>query len=432
MILGARLNTLSELWQDLIIANGVSNKMRLLFLSHELPSPIDSETLPQYYTIPFLSKLFGHDITIISFASQFARNEDLDHLRTFCTVENPIKFHKSAQKKLLSRRAIKNAVQNFPKDLRLRLFVNLLDYYYDRRMDAAISKAIDNNNFDLIVSTRPMASYVVEAATPKIVQPLDAAYEWHRQVFEKSTGLRKTSFGVQYALTRLYERRIYEKFDACLVVTQLDKALLESLNPRIRCNVIPIGVDVDYFSPGALHAQPSCLVFVSNMREPSAVAHVLDFYREIFPLILRENPDVRLYLVGRPSREITSLSSDPSVTVTGYVNDVRPYMAKSTVFVAPEVLGTGMKNKVLQAMSMGKPVVTTTAGARGIAAKSGEHLIVADNFDDFARETVSLLNDQSFRHRLGAHARSLMKERYSWETVSNTLNEVILNVLGGP
>jgi glycosyltransferase involved in cell wall biosynthesis len=404
--------------------------MKLLFLSHEIPSPINSETLPLYYLIPLLSTLYGHDITIISFASQFARDEDLEHLREVCSVENPIRIHKSAQKKLLSFTAVKNSILNLPKNLRLKLFVNLLDYYYDRRMDVAISQAIDKKNFDIIFSTRQMASYVVEAATPKIVQPFDAAHEWHRQVFVKSRGLKKISYGVQYALTRLYEKRIYEKFDACLVVTQLDKALLESLNPRIQCRVIPNGVDVDYFSPGDRNEESACLIFVSSMHEPTAVAHVLDFYNEIFPLILRENPDVKLYLVGRdPSKEIISLSADPLVSVTGYVTDVRPYVAKSTVFIAPEVLGTGMKNKVLQAMSMGKAVVTTTTGARGIAVNNKEHLVIADNFNEFAREIVSLLNDQNLRHRLGENARRLMEVRYSWEIVTNTLNEVLLNVL---
>lgn len=404
--------------------------MKLLFVSHEIPSPVNSETLPVYYVIPRLSTLYGHDITLISFASQHSRAEDLEQLNNFCSIENPIRIHRSLQKKLLSFRAIKNSILNLPKNLKLGLYVNLLDYYYDRRMSQAIKGAIEKNNFDLIFSTRPMASYVVDVAAPKIVQPFDAAYEWHRQVFVNSRGLKKISFGVQYALTRSYERHIYGKFDACLVVTALDKELLESLNPRMQCTVIPNGVDVDYFTPIDKREELSSLIFLSNMNEPTAIAHVLGFYNQVLPLILRVNPDVKLYLVGRnPSKEIVSLAEDPLVTVTGYVNDVRPYIAKATVFIAPEVLGTGMKNKVLQAMSMGKAVVTTTTGARGIAVKNKEHLVIADNFNDFAKETVSLLNDQSARHRLGENARGLMEAQYSWEAVTKMLNQLLVEIV---
>jgi glycosyltransferase involved in cell wall biosynthesis len=172
------------------------------------------------------------------------------------------------------------------------------------------------------------------------------------------------------------------------------------------------------------------LIFLSSMNGRPAIIHVIEFYRKVFPSIRRDNPDVKLYLVGRdPAKEILDLSVDPSVHVTGYVADVRPYLARSAVFIAPTMLGTGMQNKVLEAMSMGKAIVTTTAGARGIAVKNGKHLVIADNFNEFARATASLLNDQSLRHRLGENARRLIEVQYSWEAVTKTVNELLLNVL---
>ena len=103
-------------------------------------------------------------------------------------------------------------------------------------------------------------------------------------------------------------------------------------------------------------------------------------------------------------------------------------MAQSTIFIAPEFLGTGIKNKVLQAMSMGKAVVTTTAGVRGIAARDGEQLVVADTFKEFAKRTVSLLKDRQMRATLGANARKLIEEQYSWETITKALNELLVNI----
>jgi polysaccharide biosynthesis protein PslH len=403
--------------------------MKLLFLSHDIPSPALSDTLPLYYLIRHLSASYGHDITLISFVSERSRTEDIEHLKSVCSVANPIQIQWSSHKKLVAK-AVKNSILNLPKNLRHGLFVNELDYYYDRRMDQTVKEVIEKNNFELLCSTRQMANYVVDVDAPKIVQPFDALSEWHRQVSSNSRGLKKIAYGIRSALNRSYEKHIYEEFDACLVVTQRDKELFGSLNPRIRCKVVPNGVDVDYFSHIGTDEESSSLILLAGMRGPVAVANVLYFYNEVFPLILRESPDVRLYLVGRdPAKEVVQLSSDPLVSVTGYVDDVRPYIAKSTVFISPEILGTGIKNKVLEAMSMGKAVVTTTLGAQGISVRSGEHLLIADTPKEFAKKTVSLLTDRQLRATIGANARKLIEEQYSWEITTKALNELLVNIV---
>jgi polysaccharide biosynthesis protein PslH len=403
--------------------------MKLLFLSHDIPSPALSDTLSLYHLIRHLSTSYGHDITLVSFVSERSRPEDSEYLKSVCTVANPIQIQWSSPKKLAAK-AIKNSILNLPKNLRNGLLVNELDYYCDRHMDQMIKKVLEKNSFELLFSTRQMANYVVDVDIPKIVQPFDALSEWHRQVSSNSRGVKRTAYGIRHILNRTYEKHIYDKFDACLVVTERDKELLESLNPQIRCKVVPIAVDVDYFSHIGMNEEPSSLVLLAGMRGPVAVANVLHFYNEIFPLILRERPDVMLYLVGRdPAQEVVHLSSDPLVSVTGYVDDVRPYIAKSTIFISPEILGTGMKYKVLEAMSMSKAVVTTSLGAQGIPVKSGEHLQVADTPKEFAKATVSLLNDQRLRATIGANARKLVEEQYSWEAVTKVLNELFVNVL---
>jgi len=402
--------------------------MKLLFLSHDIPSPAASDTHSLYHLAGHLSDLYGHDVTLISFVSERSRAEDFEHLKNVCSIKNPIRIQWGSRKKLLLK-AVKNSILNLPRNLRHGLWINELDYYYDHRMDQTIKEALRSNDFELIFSTRQMANYVVDIDIPKIVQPFDAMSEYHRQVFASSRGLKRIVRGIRYVLNRSYEKHIYERFDRCLVVTQLEKELLESVNPRIRCAVIPIGVDVDYFSPIDINEEPASLTFLARLQYSVAIANILYFYNKIFPLILRENPDVKLCLVGRdPAKEIMELSADPLVKVTGYVKDVRPYLAKSTVIIAPEIVGTGMKNKVLEAMSMGKAVITTDIGVRGIAFKNREHLVVANTPSEFAKETMSLLTDQRTRTTLGSNARKLVEEHYSWEAVAKVLNELLINI----
>jgi|ERR1035437_1095242 glycosyltransferase involved in cell wall biosynthesis len=402
--------------------------MKLLFLSHEIPSPAVSDLSVHYHHIRDLSKLYGHNITVISFASERSSIQDLEHLKSFCSIEDTVKMKRQFMK--LPVIVAKNGIHNLPKNIKHGLLVNELDYFYDRRMEQKIQEAVKKDTFDLILSTRHMANYVVDIDVPKIVCPLDAMFEQRRQVFVNSEGLQRAIYGLRYVLNRSHEKHIYEAFDACLVVTQQDKMLLESLNPRIHCVVVPVGVDVAHFSPIDRIEEPSSLVFVSAFQYPPQVANVLHFYNEIFPLIRKKNPEVKLYLVGRdPVKEVVDLSADPSVFVTGYVEDVRPYLEKSTVFVAPIILGTGMKTKVVEAMSMGKAIVTTTLGVQGIAVKNKKHVVVADNPNEFARATISLLKDQQARATLGANARKLVEERYSWETMAKALNESLYKVL---
>jgi len=403
--------------------------MKLLFVSHDIPSPAASDTLAFYHLICHLSAQYDHDITLISFLSERPRGEDLEHLKSVCSIADPVSFRWSSSKKLLFNSVKSNAL-NLPKNLRQGVVLNELDYFYDRRMDRKIKDLMKKDSFELIISTRQMANYLVDVDAPKIVYPNDAMYEARRQVFAHSAGLERVAYGLRYILNRSYEKRVYEKFDACLVVTQRDKELLESLNPRIRCIVVPNGVDVNYFSPIDVEKDSASLIFLSAMQYPANVANVFYFYNEIFPLILREISDVKLYLVGRdPVKKIVALSADPLVRVTGYVEDVRPYIAKSTVFIAPMILGTGIKNKVLEAMSMGKAVVTTSIGAQGIAVRNREHVLVADNAAEFARGTISLLRDRYARVTLGTNARKLVEEQYSWEAITKLLDQILANVL---
>ena len=151
---------------------------------------------------------------------------------------------------------------------------------------------------------------------------------------------------------------------------------------------------------------------------------MLYFCRQIFPLILEKIPEVHLYIVGlNPPQEILDLT-DKNVTITGSVDDIRPYVYKASVFVAPLRFGSGIKGKVLEAIALGRPVVTTSIGAQGLSVVSGKHLIIEDDHQKFAAKTIELLGNNHLQQKLIKNGLKLVNEKYTWDKIIPELNKI--------
>ncbi|MCP4610423.1 MAG: glycosyltransferase [Planctomycetes bacterium] len=255
---------------------------------------------------------------------------------------------------------------------------------------------------------------------PKIIHELDCETEMIRQwsVNANNPG-EKLLRWIQYVKAKRYESNILRKFDASIVLSTYDQDILNSLCPEANMVLIPLGVDTDFFEPLAEEEEWPSLAFVGDMNHPPNIDAILFFYDNIYGKIKETLSETKLYIVGRnPTKEIYNLSSDESVTVTGYVEDVRPYLARSSVSIAPFVSGTGIKNKILEAMAMGKAVVSTSIGCRGINVSPNEDIIVADDPKEYADEVIRLLTDSLLRNNMGHNARKSMKTNYSWDKIA--------------
>jgi sugar transferase (PEP-CTERM/EpsH1 system associated) len=198
---------------------------------------------------------------------------------------------------------------------------------------------------------------------------------------------------------------------------------------------VPNGVDLDYFSPRASESaerQPPTLVFSGVMDYRPNVDGVAWFVRSILPSIRTAVPDVRLFIVGnRPSKTVQRLASDPGVIVTGFVPDVREYVARG-VSIAPLRIARGIQNKVLEAMAMGRPIVATPQAFEGIDAEPGRDLMVAADEREFAARTIECLQDSGHAGRLGKAARARAEQRYSWSKNLALLDELLPSTGGFP
>lgn len=398
--------------------------MRILVLCHDIPSPTFSDTLPVYHFIKSLHSDYNHDIKLICFDSGKTKiNNDIEI--------NTVKFkeNNNIYSEFFTMFFNMFRYSNLKHKFKSKTFPNLLDYYFDSEMNKKIVNALEESEYDLIYLTRPMANYVTDLDISKVIQPYDAVYKWHEQTLKATKGFKKLFYKISYILTKYYEKNIYKKFDVCIVVTETDKKSLKFLNPDLNIIVIPNGVNTEYFKPIYVKEEFPSLIYVSDMSSNITATNILHFYNNIFPLIREKVPEVKLYLVGRnPIEDIKVLSSDPSVVVTGYVEDVRPYLAKSSIFIAPMIFGTGIKNKVLEAMSMGKCVVTSKKGAQGIIAVNNKDIIVVDDKREFAMYVVELLHNKLLRKTIGNNARTIIQTGYSWTKITEKLNNVFLDL----
>jgi len=253
---------------------------------------------------------------------------------------------------------------------------------------------------------------------------------WQRHYDVARNPLWKIVSWIEWKRMAKAERGYLQKADHVLAVSQNDlNTFSKFLDPR-KLTVIQTGADTDFFQPTGQEEIPNSLVFTGSMDWLPNEDGIFYFANKIFPLILAKVPDVSLYVVGRnPSQRLRDLAARiPNVQLTGWVEDVRPYLAQRAVCIVPLRIGGGTRLKIYEAMSMAKAVVSTSIGAEGLPVKSGEHLLVGDTPSSFAESTLQLLGDRSLRDQLGRRARLLVEQNYSWATVSDDFAQVLEKV----
>jgi glycosyltransferase involved in cell wall biosynthesis len=223
---------------------------------------------------------------------------------------------------------------------------------------------------------------------------------------------------VQWMRLKSYEADVCRRADRVVAVSEADREAIHAIAPEVEITIVPNGVDLDehigYHGP----VEPFDLVFTGKMDFRPNVDAMLWFGQEVLPLILEHRPDVKLAIVGqRPHPRLAPLRDVPGVTITGWVDDVRPYIAGATVYVAPLRVGGGTRLKLLQAMAMGTAVVATSLGAEGFPVVHSRDLLLADAADDFAQAVLTLLDDPEQRAQLGTAGRRFVESNYGWDAL---------------
>lgn len=401
--------------------------MRVLMIAGYLPYPQMSGGRIRIYNL--LRRVASrHEVYLAALLESPEDADGLPHLREFCAEVETASFPAHQRSRLAKAPGmLRYALQGKPPDLMLLHSGELLGKI--RRLFSKIA-------FDIVQIESVMGLYLEELprANYKSIQMFQNV-ESHRFVriarFERSR-YRKLRAWVNGVSMARWEPRYAEMFDRCTTVSEADQQLLMKANPRLRVDVIPNGVDLEKYqllSPASEKAPPS-LMFIGNMGYPPCVDAVLYFCREILPLIRQEMSAVELWIVGaEPRPEVLALDGG-GVHVTGRVRDVVPYYQQSTVCVVPLRAGGGTRLKILEAMALGRPVVSTTIGCEGLDVVDGEHLFIADTPEKFARQTARLLHDPLLTQRMCANARHLVEAKYGWDAIAQRLMDVYELIAG--
>ena len=387
--------------------------MKILIICHGLPSPSDATSLRVLESLKYLSEKYKHDIMLLA----FKQSRESPDLSKYCQVETidrlTMKDKIWATVNMFSPKNIFSATPNL--------------FNYSPKMQKQVTKLLAKHKFDVIaIDHFSMLYYTLELGVPQVLLEIMPASKIYQTYIHLERILRnKMLFLLQYYALKKFEKK-WNRLNIAIAVSESQKKSILAYMPDINIVVIPHGIDTNYFRTVDMEHDFPTLLISGGMRRLLNVRDVLWFYNEIYPLIKEKMPQVKLYIVGRaPAKEILRLSVDKSVVVTGYVKDLRPYFSHAWVVVAPLLNIFGVKIRVLQAMAMGKPVVSTSMVTSGIDVSAGENIILADDPREFAERVIELLNNEELRNRIGANARKLMEEEYSWERLTDELNKVL-------
>ncbi|MEO0073538.1 MAG: glycosyltransferase family 4 protein [candidate division WOR-3 bacterium] len=233
--------------------------------------------------------------------------------------------------------------------------------------------------------------------------------------------LARSYAAIQYHKLVRYEKRFLPLFDRRIAVTSVDAATLSRIAGGVRVDAIPAGVDVEYFCPKSTPEDDRVIISVALMRWTPNIVSTRWFLEKVLPLVRAECPEARFLIVGaEPPESIRAYHDGEKTIVTGLVDDVRPLIAQAAVFVVPTQVGSGIRIKVLEALAMGKAVVSTSIGCEGIEGLvNGENIVIADQAEDFARSVVALMRDPSRRREMGRRGRELICQHYQWDAIAS-------------
>jgi sugar transferase (PEP-CTERM/EpsH1 system associated) len=393
----------------------------LLYLVHRIPYPPNKgDKIRSYHILKHLSH--NHRIHLGTFIDDEKDWEYVEKLKEICGETCFVKLDPQASRV----RSLSGLIANQPLTL---------PYYRDAGLQKWVNNLLDTRHINnILVFSSAMAQYVNEScSTHCVIDFVDVDSDKWKQYSKTKPWPLNWLYRRESRLLLEYERKIAKAFDASAFVSETESDFFKQLAPETAAKVTYFnnGVDAEYFSPENINTNPyqndtDTLVFTGVMDYWANIDAVEWFAHNIFTLIRTQLPSVEFYIVGsKPTARVTALSALPGITVTGSVEDIRPYIAHAALVVVPLRIARGIQNKVLEAMAMEKTVIASPQAAEGIRALHSQELFVEDKEQNFADRIISQIKNGP-NMKIGSAARTRILKDYSWRRILDQVDTLLL------
>lgn len=389
--------------------------MKILYVCHRFPFPPKrGGKIRPFNMIRHLTEQ-GHEVVVASLARDAAEAKEGEGIAPHCarfmveTVRNPVQGAKM--------------VLNLP-----RRTPSSMGFFHSAKLARRVADELATNSYDLVfVHCSSVAQYVEHhTGCAKILDFGDMdSQKWisygPMKPFPLSLGYYYEGFKMELA-----ELALSQRFDTCTATTRAELATLQGLNPGVHSDWFPNGVDAKKFSPTDEPYDPNTIVFIGRMDYYPNQECMFDFTKNTWPLLLKRRPELKLVIVGAdPSKEVLALGKLPGITVTGSVPEVQPYVRKAVCTIAPLNIARGTQNKILEALAMGVPTVSSVLAAGGVDAVPGEHILTASSPHEYAEAILRLVESPEERKRFSEAGRARMLSHHSWSSSMKRLDGII-------
>lgn len=408
---------------DFMYKLNCNNKnVRVLFISPCLPYPLnDGLRIRAFNTIKELLKQ-NYDITLLCFAKE-EDAKDIQKLKVNLDI---------------------NIINVKLKDLRFYSFYHIfysifsrypfyVKFSYTQEFKEKLKSLISNHKFDLIyIFDRSMILYGVNVPDmPKIFDSVDSQSLNSLSGFKSSENIfHKIFWYISYIKSKKLEKSVYNSYQYVITAAERDAEQLKNLT-NSKVISIPNGIDLDHFKPLNLEKIPYSLTFMGTMDAFSNQQAVLYFVEHIYPIIKKEIPHAKLFVIGKnPPKKILKLNDGVNIFIIGYIENIQPYLDKSEIIISPLKMASGIQNKILVAMAMNKTIVATKESIGELnKVISNKDIIKVNNNQKFAEEVTKLFFNRSLLNEIGRNGRKIVKENYSWESLGYKIDKLIKNIL---
>ncbi|MFA5832246.1 MAG: glycosyltransferase family 4 protein [Bacteroidota bacterium] len=393
--------------------------MKILFIATDIPYPINSGGRNRlYHIVKGLSRFNEVDFVGLSNTRDpFSAKEELSR---YC-----------------------RAVYAIPVDIRhsviklIKSFFSKTPYkvlqYFSTTMAEKIRALIKENSYDIILCEHIFVEqHIPSVSIPVVPQNIDLNYTVYKRIAEKSKGFMSWYSASQWKSLYRYEQKVLQKYNVGIALSSHEEKLMKSMVRDIHSIIVPNGVDTTYFrsAQNSSNSGENNIIFTGSYSYFPNEEAAYYFATKIFPAVVSKIPDAKYFIIGRsPSARLLNLQKRQNIIVTGEVEDIRSYLDKAQVVVAPIQFGGGTRLKVLEALAAAKAIVSTSIGCEGIDIENGKHLIIADNENSFAEAVISFLLDPQKNISFGRQGRLLIEKKYSWERITADFQESLKNYI---